>query len=132
MSWEYHCPKCKAMLNPECSVILTAKHEGVRAIVGLHPQPGRYEVHLPPGMTAPVGTKWDFACPACNVSLVDEADSHLCGLDLHVGDEILHVLFSQVAGELATFIVGNGKLKESHGKDSHRYDLHWGQTKYLV
>lgn len=132
MSWEYHCPKCRAMLNPECSVILTVEHGDVRAIVGLHPQPGRYAVHLPPGMLAPVGTKWDFSCPACNCQLASKADTNLCELDLCVGTETLRILFSRVAGELATFVVGEGELKESHGKDSHRFDLHWGQTKYLV
>ena len=132
MSWEYHCPKCQAMLNPEHSVILVVEHGDVRAIVGLHPQPGKFEVYLPPGMTAPPGTKWDFSCPACSALLANGTNPNLCELDLRVGEEMLRILFSSVAGELATFLVGDGQLKEKHGKDTDLYDLHWGQIKYLV
>lgn len=132
MSWEYCCPQCKAMLNPDRSIILTIQRGDVRALVGLHPQPGKYEVHVPPGISIVDGTKWDFSCPVCQASLAHLEDPNLSELELQVEGEPLRIVFSQVAGELATFVIGGGTLKEKHGKDAGRYDLHWGQTKYLV
>jgi len=65
MSKDYFCPKCKAMLNPDRSVILTAAHGDTRALIGFHPQPGNYEVCLPPGVRAEKDSRWDFFCPVC-------------------------------------------------------------------
>jgi hypothetical protein len=131
MSWEYSCPKCKCMLNPDRSIILTVQYQNVRALVGFHPKPGQYEVQLPPGMAAENGTKWDFICPVCQVNLKTSEDPNLCELALRMDDQQLRILFSRIAGEHATFILNEGTLKEKHGKDLNRYNLRWGQTKYL-
>ncbi len=72
MSWQYGCPQCGAMLNPEKAVILTLKYGDVHALVGMHPQPGKYEVHLPPGVDCVSGTSWDFYCPVCQANLANK------------------------------------------------------------
>lgn len=132
MSWEYCCPQCKAMLNPERSIMLSMQRENLRFLVGLHPQPGKYEVHLPPDIEVKSGTKWDFSCPVCHAELTNEIDPDLCELELRMDDGPLKILFSRVAGEHATFVLNDSSLNEKHGKDTARYDLPWGQAKYLV
>ena len=76
MSWEYSCPKCDSMLNPDRSVILAMSRDDVDCLVGLHPQPGKYEVYLPPRVTAEDGTQWNFSCPVCRKPLATEAVSY--------------------------------------------------------
>ncbi len=121
MSWEYSCPRCKGTLNPDRSVILRMTREGVDCLVGLHPQPGKYEVYLPPGVTTDDGTCWDFACPLCDDALMTKAEPNLCELELAVEDENVRILFSRIAGEHATFIMYDDRSEERFGDDAGRY-----------
>lgn len=132
MSWEYSCPHCKVMLNPDRSVILAMQRGSVRVLVGLHPRPGKYEVHLPPEVEVQPGSRWDFFCPACHAELVNTIDPNLCEMELRMDDGPLRILFSRVAGQHATFIMNDTVLNEKHGGDAHTFDLLWGQGKYLV
>ena len=121
MSWEYRCPKCKTMLNPDSSIVLGAAHAGARMLIGMNPQPGKYEVYLPPKVSCQDGCKWDFFCPLCQEDLKIEEDRNLCELELVLGGENLRILFSRVAGEHATFVLHQDTLKERHGENSDRY-----------
>jgi len=132
MSWEYSCPQCKVMLNPEHSVILAMQRDNVRMLVGLDPQLGKYEVKLPPDVVVEEGSRWDFSCPVCQAMLDSNDNPDLCELELSMDDGPLRILFSRIAGEHATFVLNETTLNEKHGKDSGRYDLLWGQKKYLV
>ncbi len=132
MSWEYSCPECKAMLNPERTIILAMQRDDVRLLIGLHPQPGKYEIHLPPEIAVDDGTKWNFSCPVCQAQLANKNDPDLCELELRMDDGSVKILFSRIAGEHATFVLNESSLKEKHGKNSDRYDLTFGQSKYLV
>ena len=129
MSWEYTCPKCKVMLNPDRSVILEMARDDVNCMIGLHPQPGKYEVFLPPHVYTEDGTRWEFSCPMCKESLTTEEDLNLCELELKVEGSLLQILFSCVAGEHATFIVHDDTLKERYGKDANRYRPETGNAK---
>lgn len=121
MSWEYSCPKCKAMLNPDRAVILAMSRGDLDCLVGLHPQPGKYEVYLPPNVYTEDGTRWDFSCPMCKRPLATEEDPSLCELELTVDGDPLRILFSSVAGEHATFIVHDDTHHEKFGEDADRY-----------
>ena len=131
MSWEYSCPKCHAMLNPDRTIVLTATHDGDRVLIGLHPQPGKYEVYLPPAVHTVDGDHWTFACPMCQGDLRTDEDENLCELVLSIDGEPLRILFSRVAGEHATFIMHGREVRERFGDDSPRYDQLVGQEKYL-
>ena len=96
MSWEYSCPHCKVMLNPERSIILAMQWNDLRVLVGMHPQPGKYEIHLPPKVVVEDGSKWDFFCPACHTDLANKTDADLCELELRMDDEPLRILFSRM------------------------------------
>ena len=121
MSWEYSCPKCKAMLNPDRSIILEMVRGDVDCLIGLHPQPGKYEVYLPPKVYTEDGTRWEFSCPMCKKSLTTVEDPNLCELELATGGESLHILFSCIAGEHATFVVHQDTLEDRYGQDAGRY-----------
>ena len=131
MSWEYCCPSCKAMLNPDRVIMLTAACKDTRILIGLHPTPGKYEVYLPPEVTAEAGTKWDFSCPVCQGNLRTEEDKNLCELQLSVDEGPVRILFSRVAGEHATFVLYADQPRERFGKDAVRYASRWAQMKYL-
>ena len=44
----------------------------------------------------------------------------------------LRILFSRTAGQHATFVLNEKTVSEKYGKDSDRFDLLWGQAKYLL
>ncbi len=122
MSWEYSCPKCQAMLNPGCEVILAASSGETNVLIGMHPQPGKYEIFLPPNVSCEEGTEWNFSCPLCQESLRTNEDTNLCELGLFVDGESLRILFSRIAGEHATFVLHEEKVRQKHGEDADRYD----------
>ena len=53
------------MLNPDETIILLGEFEGRRMLVGFHPQPGNYQVYLPPGCDMVAGSRWQLSCPVC-------------------------------------------------------------------
>ena len=130
MSWEYCCPQCKGMLNPGCAIIMTAANESARVLIGMHPQPGKYEVYLPPNVHCEDGTKWDFFCPLCRKNLATKEDDNLCELELMLEGDNLRILFSRIAGEHATFILHEDRLKEKFGDDANHYDPYHEQKHY--
>jgi len=132
MSWNYRCPKCAACLNPAETVVLTAARGKAWILVGFHPEPGNYELHLPPDTDIEPGDRWDFFCPVCQENLASEEDDNLCALDLHGDDGRATVLFSRVAGEHATFVVRSSTVQAAFGEHIDRYDLARAQLKYLV
>ena len=128
MSWSYSCPHCHVMLNPEKAVILIAGEGPELFLIGLHPEPGNYEVHLPPGVTPTPGNRWEFHCPACQRSLVTEEVEHLCALDMESGGARHRVYFSPVAGEHATFVLSAEGIRTNYGEDFMKYvrEVGWG------
>jgi len=132
MSWTYQCPKCSACLNPAETVVLTAARGKTWMLVGLHPEPGNYEVYLPPGIEVEAGERWDFFCPVCQEDLVSEEDENLCALTTSGEEGRATVLFSRLAGEYATFVVERSEIQRAFGEHIDRYDLAQAQLKYLV
>lgn len=131
MHWTYSCPHCRGMLNPEDNVVLRAEREDHRFLAGFHPQPGNYEVELPPGEEMPKGTRWEFFCPICDHSLVSELSDDLCALDVHTGGDVHRIYFSRIAGEEATFMVSAEGLLKDYGVHTDRYLEHLVHLKYM-
>jgi hypothetical protein len=107
MRWTYSCPKCSGMLNPGDTIILVASREHNRHLIAFHPEPGNYEIHIPPGAQMQEGTTWDFMCPICHETLTTEPGSNLCAVCLQDGDTHSKVLFSRIAGEQMTFVAAD-------------------------
>lgn len=131
MNWTYSCPHCDAALNPKESIVLRAEHEGRKMLVGLHPQPGNYEVDLPPGETMAAGTRWSFSCPVCDHSLTSELSDELCAVDMCSQGERHRVYFSRIAGEEATFVVSAEGLLSGHGVHTDQYLEQLVHKKYM-
>ncbi|MBD3221289.1 hypothetical protein GF314_08590 [bacterium] len=131
MSKDYRCPRCEAVLNPDRSVILVAAHGPTRALIGFHPEPGNYEVYLPPGVAAEQGSRWDFSCPLCHADLAAAENEDLCELELREDDATSRLLFSRIAGEQATFVLREDHVEQAHGSDAVRFDPIWAQLKYI-
>ena len=121
MSWEYSCPRCRASLNPARTIVLKMSRDDVTCLIGMHPQPGKYEIYLPPNVTTEDGTAWDFSCPLCSEALMTEHEPNLCELDLTVDDHKVKILFSRIAGEHATFLCPEDRPCEEYGEDAERY-----------
>jgi hypothetical protein len=131
MNWTYSCPHCKALLNPDDKIVLRAESEDRKLLVGLHPQPGNYEVELPPGEEMAAGTRWDFVCPWCDRSLVSELSDALCALDVHAGGDTHRVFFSRIVGEQATFVVSAEGILRDYGIHTDRYLERMIHAKYM-
>ncbi len=123
MSTNFYCPACQAMLNPESAIILVATQSGRRMLLGLHPEPGNYEVYLPDGVTLEKGTVWDFACPVCHADLAVAGQPNLCAIDLRGPKESHKVFFSRIAGEHATYLVNSGGEVRQLGDAAKTYSL---------
>ena len=108
MSWSYSCPWCNAMLNPDKTIILIASQGDARILIGFHPEPGNYELFLPPDVEIAEGDHWEFFCPVCRENLVTGELEDLCELRLFDGPDQHRVFFSRIAGERATLVVSGG------------------------
>jgi hypothetical protein len=102
-------------------VVLQVQCGDRRFLAGLHPQPGNYEVELPPGEEMPPGSRWEFFCPVCEKSLVSELSEDLCALDVTAPGDTHRVYFSRIAGEEATFVVSAEGLLKDYGIHTDRY-----------
>jgi hypothetical protein len=131
MRWKYSCPHCEAPLNPEERVVLKAQCGDREFLAGLHPQPGNYEVELPPGEEMAPGTRWELFCPVCEKSLVSELSEDLCALVVTSPGEPHRVYFSRIAGEEATFVVSAEGLLKDYGLHTDRYLEHLIHAKYM-
>jgi hypothetical protein len=122
MNWSYCCPHCQAMLNPDRTILLIGVQEDRRCLIGLHPEPGNYEVHVPPGIDLRDGLSWDLLCPVCHESLATNDIETLCALDLlEEGGDRYRVFFSRVRGERVTFIVAGRRIERSFGEEAPKY-----------
>ena len=119
------------MLNPDETIVLVGAQGGRRTLMAFHPEPGNYEIHVPPGTVIEPGSCWDFFCPVCQKSLTTAENQNLCALELVEGDVRRQVLFSRVAGEHATLVMADWRLAGKYGEHAPTYVHHFLQTKYL-
>jgi hypothetical protein len=123
MKWSYACPKCGAMLNPAESIILIGVLDDRRTLMAFHPEPGNYEIHVPPHTHVVPGSRSDFFCPVCQGNLVATENENLCALELTEGAARRRVLFSRVAGEHATLVVADRQVT-GYGEHAPPYVQH--------
>ena len=131
MNWTYACPKCDVVLNPGDGIMVRAECGGMRILMGLHPDPGNYDLFLPPGVEIRPGERWSFFCPVCGDSLDVEGDDKLCSLTQRTGETSRTVLFSRIAGDHATFVVSSSGVEEQHGPDADLYLPHLAESNFM-
>jgi hypothetical protein len=136
MSLFYHCPKCRATLNPNIRVVLVARFEERKGIVLLSPKLGDYDFHCDKGFREAwdKGDMLEFLCPVCTESLTSPTVDHFAELvqtDSERPDREFLLRFSRVCEERATFLFDGETVKE-FGEDAenlHRHlkiDGRWG------
>ena len=130
MSWTYGCPKCKAMLNPHDTVILTAQRGDTRTLLGLHPEPGNYQIYVPPNIEMGEGDVFEFFCPVCQANLKTEENENLIGIEMLGPENPRLVLFSRIFGERATLVVAGSSVETEHGEHADRYRGHLVSIRY--
>lgn len=134
MTRQYRCPHCDANLNPAETIVLLGSPEGGDKLwlVGLHPDPGNYEVHAPAEVPLKKGDRWDFSCPLCRARLVSAHNADLCEVLLD-GDPPKKIVFSRIAGEQVTFVIDDvRRIAERHGSHADHYVHHLIQMKYIL
>lgn len=122
MSWTYGCPHCKSVVNPDETIILVAVQDHMKFLIGFHPAPGNYTIYLPPGAELVVGARFQFLCPVCQTDLAAAGQNSLSTLDVWQGDVRRKILFSNIAGEHATYVVKDEDVVDAHGQHSSTYD----------
>lgn len=121
MSWTYGCPRCKAILNPSETIVLTAQRGDTRILIGLHPEPGNYQIYLPPNFPMQEGDVFDFFCPVCHADLKTEENERLVGIEMLEAEKPRLLLFSRVFGERATLVVADRTVEHGHGEHAGRF-----------
>ena len=91
-----------------------------RTVFVFDPEPGKYEIDIADGEPVEPGTTWEFSCPLCGESLTTEFNRRLAQLQMVDGDNLRLIVFSKVADEHATFVLG-GTALEAHGDDAGGY-----------
>lgn len=127
MEKRFHCPFCHSQLYVNERIILSAKTDaGQRGLILLTPDLGDYRAMKHPEFEVKVGEHVDFYCPVCHADLMVEKDKkqYTRVMMLDVGEEY-EVLFSQIAGEKATYVIGE-KTIQSFGKDAEENTNFWG------
>ena len=131
MKWIYACHACAAMLNPGENIILVGVNEDRRMLMAFSPEPGNYELRVPPHTTISPGSSWTFYCPVCHESLTTPENENLCAIDLLEGSARRRVFFSRVAGEHATVVVAD-KQVTGYGEHAPTYMQYFLQMKHLL
>lgn len=124
MGLTYRCTWCGSALSlSDQMIVLLGSRAGSTIMMGFNPEPGNYEIYLPPDVTIEPGTKWDFLCPVCRASLRHEHHDNLAELGLDDEDgRRKRLLFSRIAGEHATYVITESDQAIAHGEHKETYD----------
>jgi hypothetical protein len=117
---KYKCPECSAGLSTHNVVLMVGEHEKKRSLFVFDARPGKYDFVVVDKIEVKPGTMWEFYCPVCWANLTTDFNKRLARLEAEDADGTRRVLFSKVAGEQSTFVLGGDDL-EAHGRDSMAY-----------
>ncbi len=129
MERHFLCPHCSGYLYLNERIIFSAqKHDGTRGLILLTAEPGDYRVLKHPSFKISEGEHLDFFCPLCHANLTVEKENKKFTLITMVeaGDEY-EVLFSQIAGERCTYVIGEQYFK-AFGDDADINTNFWGES----
>lgn len=127
MKKSFHCPFCHGQLYVNERIIFSVRTDSnQRGLILLTADLGDYRALKHPDMQIKKGEHVDFFCPICHSNLIVEKDDQKLTriMMLEVGEEY-EVLFSQIAGEKATYVVGEKTLK-AFGDDAQENTNFWG------
>lgn len=125
---DFQCPFCAGQLYLNERIVFTAqKHDGTRGLILLTPELGDYRAIKHPSFKISIGEHVDFFCPLCNKNLVVERNGKKFTLVtmIEMGEEF-DILFSQIAGEKCTYVIGENYFK-AYGEDADENTNFWGE-----
>lgn len=118
MRFEYSCPHCHCVLNPNVHVVLSASCGDQRGLVLMSSKLGDYHLICDKGFCLLVenGTMVDFHCPVCSESLTSKTMDHFSELRMVDPDRPdqhpATIRFSRVCNERATFVYDGESVRE--------------------
>lgn len=127
MERSFHCPFCHGQLYVNERIVFSAENErGNKGLILLTPELGDYRAMKHPEFHIIEGEHIDFYCPICHANLIVEKDDKKFTriMMLETGDEY-EVLFSQIAGEKCTYVIGQHSFK-AFGDDADENTNFWG------
>jgi hypothetical protein len=123
----YHCPHCRAILNPSTKVILRVQLRGYSGLFLFSPQPGNYEVAIPDGFPVRKGDVLVFHCPVCAIDLTSSHDGAFAEISVTAGSHMATVAFSKTFGLHATYFITREDVK-SYGEHASQVTVNfWGE-----
>ena len=106
MKRTYHCPHCRAQLNPNRKIILRAEVEGQRFLLLFSPTPGNYEVIIPDGVRVGEQQVVAFSCPVCGKDLSTARDPAMAEIAFKTAaGGSGRVIFAKQRGRHTTYFV---------------------------
>lgn len=117
---KYKCPECSAGLSTHKVVLLVGENDKKRSLFVFDARPGKYDFVVVDDVEVAPGSLWTFYCPVCWGDLTTGYNKRLARLEAVDENGTKRVVFSKVAGEQSTFVLGGEEL-EAHGRDSLAY-----------
>ncbi|MGD8438979.1 MAG: hypothetical protein PVG53_00475 [Holophagae bacterium] len=123
MARNYHCPKCKKVLNPGTKVVLLIDRNGDSELILLSPELGDYTVVYPLSFEPKLGQQYVFRCPVCQSDLTSDVNDALVEIEAETDDgSVERVGFSRTYGERATFVGSGPDHVTLYGDHATRYE----------
>lgn len=122
MEVNYLCPKCKSYINIGNKVVLSAHvKDNAKGLLLFEKELGNYEVKKNDLIDYEEGDKVGFFCPICHANLTSEESPNLAKIIMVDNENIeSDILFSQIAGEKATYKIYNLDI-EAFGDNKENY-----------
>lgn len=121
MEKSFHCPICHGQLLVNERIVLSARADsGQYGLILLTADLGDYRAIKHPDFKILEGEHVDFFCPICHSNLiVEKAGKKFTHVMMLEAGEECEVLFSQIAGEKATYVIGEKSFK-AFGNDADK------------
>jgi len=128
MERNFHCPFCHGQLYINERIILSAENENnQRGLILLTPDLGDYRAIKHPAFIIKEGHHSNFFCPIChNKLMVEKAGKKFTRIMMLEMGEEYEVLFSQIAGERCTYVIGDHSFK-AFGDNADENTNFWGE-----
>ena len=128
MKITYLCPHCRAAINADNNIILSAKKDSKnKGLILLHEEIGNYSSISSPSLQIEEGEVVDIFCPVCHESLnipFKEDLARYIRIDENLKESF--IIISRRYGERITFKVEDNKHVESYGEKLSRFiDPDW-------
>ena len=127
MEITYLCPHCRAAINADNNIILSAKSSNNEGLILLHEEVGNYSSTHSSTLRVKEGEVVDLFCPVCHESLNIPHKEDLAKYIRIDGDlKESVIVISRKYGEKITFKVKDNKEVESYGDKISRFiDPDW-------